>query len=161
MEIFPICIWLVTELSPYAYGRHTNPRRYAYGDPFFCNPHMHTGIKVTLHVHMGISSMHTGSNLDPHSGSTRDSRKDCSYIRIWSPYAYRDSPYAYGEEGKKSRIWGLPVHLMKLCAYGDQHTFVRPFLAVSVLRMYLLLHAHTLFFFFLVLAVIRVCTCQF
>jgi hypothetical protein len=31
IEIFPICIRLVTELSPYAYGHRTNP-------------HMHTGI---------------------------------------------------------------------------------------------------------------------
>ena len=35
LEIFPICIRLVTEISPYAYGDHTTPR-------------MHTGI--TCHV---------------------------------------------------------------------------------------------------------------
>jgi len=26
MEIFPVCIWLVTEISPDAYGDRTNPR---------------------------------------------------------------------------------------------------------------------------------------
>jgi hypothetical protein len=115
IEIFPICIRLVT-----AY-RASPKSPYAYGDPFFGNPHMHTGIKVTLRMHMGISGTHTGSNLDPCSGSMRDSRKDRSYVRIWSSYAYGDSSYAYGEEGKKNCTWGLPVCTMKLCAYGDQH----------------------------------------
>jgi hypothetical protein len=116
MEIFPICIPLVTELSPYAYGHHANPRMHT-GILFFGNPCMHTGIKVTLRMRMGISGTHMGSNLDPRSGSMHDSRKDCSYIRIWSLYAYGDSPYAC----KKNCIWGLPVRIMKLCAYGDQH----------------------------------------
>jgi hypothetical protein len=69
---------------------------------------MHMGIKVTLLMCMGISGMHTGSNLDPCSGSMHDSRKDCSYVRIWTPYAYGDSPYAYGEEGKKKSHMGTP-----------------------------------------------------
>jgi hypothetical protein len=33
VEIFPVCIRLVTEVSPYAYGDSTNP-------------HMHSGISV-------------------------------------------------------------------------------------------------------------------
>ena len=33
LEIFPVCIWLVTAISPYAYGDRANP-------------HMHTGISV-------------------------------------------------------------------------------------------------------------------
>ena len=76
MEIFPVCIRLVTEISPYAYGERTNPRMnmgimchaipvcirgsqwspyaygdqdqssYAYRDCMSCNPRMHTGISV-------------------------------------------------------------------------------------------------------------------
>ncbi len=122
MEIFPICIWLVTELSPCAYGHHTNPCMHT--GILFGNPRMHTGIKVTLRMRMGISGTHTGSNLDPHSGSTCDSMKDRSYIRIWYRYAYGDSPHAYGEESKTICIWGLPVRIMKLCAYGDQHIYL-------------------------------------
>ncbi len=33
---------------------------------------------------------------------------DCSYIRIWSPHACGDYPYAYGEEGKKDLHMGTP-----------------------------------------------------
>ena len=50
METISLCIWLVTEISPYAYRHLTNPRMhtgisvilspYAYGDLQY--PHMHT-----------------------------------------------------------------------------------------------------------------------
>ena len=47
MEIFPVCIQLVTEISPYAYWDRTNPRmHYAYGDYVSCDPRMNTGISV-------------------------------------------------------------------------------------------------------------------
>ena len=182
MEIFPMCIWLVTELSPYAYGHCKNSRMhtrimcnvipickwgsssslytywelswspYAYRDYVSCNPCMQTGISI-----IPVCIRDTGSDLDPHmhtgimhrcannatldaqimqcpmmffcvctqngfwcahsksSGSTRDSRKDCWYFRIWSPYAYGDYPYAYGDEGKNC-IWGLPACIKWNCA---------------------------------------------
>jgi hypothetical protein len=63
MEIFPVCIQLVTEISPYAYWDRTNPRMhtgitslrspYAYGD--LCDLHMHTGIDLNPRVHTGIT----------------------------------------------------------------------------------------------------------
>ncbi len=57
-------------------------------------------------------------------GFYHDSRKDRWSIRNWSPYAYGDSPYAYGEEGRKFCIWGVPVHITKLCTYWEQHIHV-------------------------------------
>jgi hypothetical protein len=45
MEIFPVCIWLVTEISLYAYGDHANPRM-PYGDYMSCDHRMYTGIAV-------------------------------------------------------------------------------------------------------------------
>jgi hypothetical protein len=66
MEIFPVCIQLVTEISPYAYWDRTNPRMhtgitchaipispYAYGD--LCDLHMHTGIDLNPRMHTGIA----------------------------------------------------------------------------------------------------------
>ncbi len=44
--------------------------------------------------------------------------------RTWSPYAYRDSPYTYGEGGQKLCIWGVPICITKLCAYWEQHIHV-------------------------------------
>jgi hypothetical protein len=172
MEIFPMCIWLVTELSPYAYGHCKNSRMhtrimcnvipickwgsssslytywelswspYAYRDYVSCNPCMQTGISIIpvcirdtgsdLDPHMHTGSMHRCANnatLDAQimqwpimffcvctqngfwcahsksSGSTRDSRKDCWYFRIWSPYAYGDT---HMRTGMKAKI-----------AYGD------------------------------------------
>jgi len=63
MEIFPVCIHLVTEISPYAYEDCVNPR-------------MHTGISVQ-EIPVCIQGfarprMHTGIDLDPsmHAGIT-------------------------------------------------------------------------------------------
>jgi hypothetical protein len=98
MEIFSMCIRLVTKLSLYAYGCQANPCMHT-GILFLAIPECIRGSRL-LSVCMGISGTQMGSNLDPCSGSKHDSRKDRSYIRICSPYAYRDSPYAYGEEGK-------------------------------------------------------------
>ncbi len=73
MEIFPVCIRLVTEKSPYAYGDAQIPicirvlvsirSTYAYRD--HTKPCMHTGIKIN-------PRMHTGIHLDPrmHTGIT-------------------------------------------------------------------------------------------
>ena len=44
MEIFPICIRLVTEISLYAYGHRANPRMH--GDYVSCDPRMQTGTSV-------------------------------------------------------------------------------------------------------------------
>ena len=64
MEIFPICIRLVTEKSPYAYRDAQIPvcirglvsirSPYAYRD--CANPRMHTGIKINPRMHTGITS---------------------------------------------------------------------------------------------------------
>jgi hypothetical protein len=93
MEIFPVCIRLVTEISPYAYWDRVNP-------------HMHTGIFVMWspyangdlrdpHMHMGIDldpRMHTGFMCHAIPVHIRGS--------LLPPYAYGDwsrSPYAYGD----------------------------------------------------------------
>ena len=79
MEIFPVCIWLVTEISPYAYGDYVS-----------CDPRMHTGISAISLCIWGLilipvcirgshdmqspyaygdsldPCMHTGIDLDPH-----------------------------------------------------------------------------------------------
>jgi len=62
MEIFPICIRLVTEISLDAYGHCANPRMhtgimchvipYANGD--LCDPHVYTGIDLDPRLHTGI-----------------------------------------------------------------------------------------------------------
>jgi hypothetical protein len=52
-------------------------------------------------------------------GFYRDSRKDRWFVRNWSPYAYGDSLYAHGEEGRKFCIWGVPVRITKLCHIGS------------------------------------------
>ncbi len=59
METISLCIWLVTEISPYAF-RLTNPHMqtgisvlqspYAYG--YHQDPHMHTGIQLNSRMHM-------------------------------------------------------------------------------------------------------------
>ena len=65
MEIFPVYIWLVTEISPYAYG-----------DYMSCDPRMHTGISA-------ISLCIWGLILIPVCiQGSHD---------MQSPYAYRDS----------------------------------------------------------------------
>jgi len=60
----PVCIrGLVSIRSPYAYRDCENPRmhtgitywsQYAYGDYMTCNPCMHMGIDLDLHMHTGI-----------------------------------------------------------------------------------------------------------
>ena len=73
MEIFPVCIRLVTDIFPYAYGDCTNP-------------HMHTGIMCHA-IPVCIQSL----------------RSLYAYGDwFWSLYAYRDHawhaiPYAYGD----------------------------------------------------------------
>jgi hypothetical protein len=62
METISLCIWLVTEISPYAYRHLTNPRTqtvislmkspYAYCD--HQDPCMHTGIQLNSRMHTGI-----------------------------------------------------------------------------------------------------------
>ncbi len=62
METISLCIWLVTEISLYAYRHLTNPcmqtvmsvmqSPYAYCD--HQDPHMHTGIQLNFHMHTGI-----------------------------------------------------------------------------------------------------------
>ena len=161
MEIFPVCIRLVTEISPYAYGDCTNPRMhtgitchaipvcirgslrspyaygdwfwslYAYGDCMTCNPRMHTGIELDPRMHTGISCFGRGvcmlciRKILIHCTThvkiliqcvTRGKTAD---VRNWSPYAYEESPYANVWGSRKIRIWGVPVRIMKLCAYGD------------------------------------------
>ena len=56
----------------------------------------------------------------------RDSTTLANQEKTGSPYAYGESPYAYGEslyaygEGKKKiRIWGVPLCITNLCAYGE------------------------------------------
>ena len=49
----------------------------------------------------------------------RDSAKLANQDKTWSPYAYGESPYAYGEGKKKIRIWGVPLRITNLCAYGE------------------------------------------
>jgi hypothetical protein len=62
METVPVCIRLVTEISPYAYRHLTNPHMqtgisvmrspYAYGD--HQDPRMHMGIEIYSRMHTGI-----------------------------------------------------------------------------------------------------------
>ena len=63
MEIFPVCIRLVTEISPYAYGDCVNPCMHT-GISVneipecirgFARPCMHTGIDLDPSMHMGIT----------------------------------------------------------------------------------------------------------
>jgi hypothetical protein len=61
MEIFPICIQLVTESSPYAYGDSTNPR-------------MRMGIRV-LAIPVCIQGLWSLSNsIQEHNGDDFDVR---------------------------------------------------------------------------------------
>jgi hypothetical protein len=39
-------------------------------------------------------------------------------------YGRRGLPYAYGQGLLRVRIRGVPVRIMKLCAYGDQHIYI-------------------------------------
>ncbi len=56
-------------------------------------------------------------------------RKIADLSRTWSLYAYiciLGLPYAYREGGQKFRIWGVPIRIMKLCAYWEQHIYAEP-----------------------------------
>ncbi len=62
METISLCIWLVTEKSPYAYRHLNNPRMQTVisvmQPPYACcdhqDPRMHTGIQLNSHMHTGI-----------------------------------------------------------------------------------------------------------
>jgi hypothetical protein len=90
---------------------------YAYGD--LRDTRMHTGIIQSLTICIWEIFAHgKSSHVSPYAKIFYLGITVC--IRRYQ-YAYGQSQYAYGWGSLKICIRGLPVCIMKLCAYGDQH----------------------------------------
>ena len=114
VKIFPVCIRLVTEKSPYAYrdaqipvciwGLVSMQSPYAYGA--LRDTHLHTGIKINPRMHMGITC------LAPHLHTG---------IFMRSPYAYRDlcDPHMHTEIDLDPRMHtGTACCVIPVCIQG-------------------------------------------
>ena len=54
----------------------------------------------------------------------RDLIPICESMHMGIAVCIRGSPYAYGQGLLRVRIRGVPVRIMKSCAYGDQHIYI-------------------------------------
>jgi hypothetical protein len=89
--------------SPYAYGYHTGITWHVIPvciQGFVWSPFAYRDISVTNRMHTGIIPIWE--------------IKSCIPMR-----KLRGSPYAYGDGSLKSSHMGIPVRIMKLCAYRD------------------------------------------
>ena len=108
--IIPVCIRAL----------HKSP--YAYRDPFFGNPHMHTRIKVTLCMRTAQIMQHRWCFLMCAlkkillNTLLKERLLICQNLVLvclrWLPICIRGGR-------QKIRIWGLPIRIIKLCAYGN------------------------------------------
>ncbi len=122
MEIFPVCIRLVTEISPYAYGDCANPRMHM---GIKSNPCMHTGICASPYAYgdLRVPVCIRGLLLIP------------VCIRglhvMQSPYAYRDfhaipvckrgfaRPHMHAWIDLDPRMHtGITCHVIPMCIQG-------------------------------------------
>jgi len=54
----------------------------------------------------------------------RDLIPICESMHMGIAVCIRGLPYAYGQGLLRVRIRGVPVRIMKSCAYGDQHIYI-------------------------------------
>jgi len=92
---------------------------YAYGDQMDTNPRMHMGICASLYEHGDFSVTPRMHNEVVHIQEIKSCIPICIISHTDIAVCKRGSPYANVRGSLKSSHMGIPIRIMKLCAYGD------------------------------------------